>query len=228
MIRGRIIDLSHRLRPGKEEYSLELETHFTDELMPQYERASDVWYILQTLHMSSHCGTHIEFPYHHNRQGLDAGSFPLERLMGDGLLLDFTHKRAGDAQTSEAITLPELKVFEDDIRPGIMLLFNFNCAQFYGTPRSHDRPHLTYEAIEWLALEKKIGLLGCDASGFEKKGVPNQPGHQILMDHQIPVIESATNLEQLRKRKFTLLVLALSVEGLDACPVRLLAIEDDD
>jgi arylformamidase len=107
-----------------------------------------------------------------------------------------------------------------------MLMFNFNCAQFYGTPRSHDRPHLTYEAIEWLAVEKKIGLLGSDASGFEKKGVPNQPGHQMLMDHQIPVIESATNLDQLRKRKFTLLVLALSVEGLDACPVRLLGIED--
>lgn len=228
MIRGRIVDLSHRLRPGKEEYSLELETNFTDELMPQYERASDVWYILQTLHVSSHCGTHIEFPYHHNRHGFNAGSFPLERLIGDCLLLDFTHKRAGDSQSSEAITLPELKVFEDDIRPGIMLMFNFNCAQFYGTPRSHDRPHLTYEAIEWLALEKKIGLLGSDASGFEKKGVPNQPGHQILMDNQIPVIESATNLGELRKRKFTLLVLALSVEGLDACPVRLLAIEEED
>ena len=48
------------------------------------------------------------------------------------------------------------------------------------------------------------------------------------MDNQIPVIESATNLGELRKRKFTLLVLALSVEGLDACPVRLLAIEEED
>ena len=75
MIRGRIVDLSHRLRPGKEEYSLELETNFTDELMPQYERASDVWYILQTLHMSSHCGTHIEFPYHHNRTGWTPARF---------------------------------------------------------------------------------------------------------------------------------------------------------
>ena len=106
-------------------------------------------------------------------------------------------------------------------------MFNFNCAQFYGTPRSHDRPYLTHEAIEWLALEKKIGLLGSDASGIEKKGVPDQPGHQILMDNQIPIIESAANLDQLRKRKFTLLVLALSMVGLDACPVRLIAVEDE-
>jgi kynurenine formamidase len=47
------------------------------------------------------------------------------------------------------------------------------------------------------------------------------------MDNQIPVIESAANLDQLRKRKFILFVLALCVEGLDACPVRLIAVEDE-
>ena len=227
MVRGRIVDLSHKLHPGREEYHLELETHFTDELYPQYERGPEVWYILQDIHMSSHCGTHIEFPYHHSRHGMDAGAFPLERLIGNGLLLDFTHKRPGDALTGEAVTLEEIRAYEGEIEPGDMLLFNFNCAQFYGTPRSHDRPYLTYEAIEWLALEKKIGLIGSDASGIEKKGVAGQPGHQILMDNQIPIIESAANLHQLRKRKFTLFVLALCVVGLDACPVRLIAVEEE-
>ena len=69
--------------------------------------------------MSSHCGTHIEFPYHHNRHGMDAGSFPLERLIGDCLLLDFTHKRAGDADTGEAMTLEEIRAYEGEIKPGI-------------------------------------------------------------------------------------------------------------
>jgi len=227
LIRGRTVDLSHKLIPGKEEYGLEIITHFTDELYPQYKRGADVWYILQDIRMSSHCGTHIEFPYHHNRHGMDAGTFPLERLIGDCVLLDFRHKRAGDALTSEAVTLEEIKAYEGEINPGDMLLFNFNCAQFYGTPRAHDRPYITYEAIEWLALEKKVGLLGSDATGLEKKGIPDQPGHQILMDHQIPIIESAANLDQIGKRRFTLLVLALPMVGLDACPVRLLALVDD-
>jgi arylformamidase len=227
VIRGRIVDLSHKLIPGKEEYGLEVQTHFTDELQPQHKRGPDVWYILQEIRMSSHCGTHIEFPYHHNRKGMDAGAFPLERLIGDGLLLDFRHKRPGDAATGEAVTLEEIKPYESEITPGIMLMFNFNCARFYGTPRAHDRPYITQEAIEWLALEKKIGLLGSDATGIEKKGVPGQPGHQLLMDHQIPIIESAANLNSLRKRKFTLLVLAPCVEGVDAFPVRLIAVEEE-
>lgn len=117
MIKGRIIDLSHKLYPGKEEYGLELETHFTNELFSGYKRHKDVWYILQDIKMSSHCGTHIEFPYHHNKNGMDAGSFPLERLIGDCLLLDFTHKKSGDA-----VTLEELKEYDEKIREGDMLL----------------------------------------------------------------------------------------------------------
>ena len=216
----RIVDLSHRMYPGKEEYGLELETHNVAELYPQYHVDDGVWYILQSVHMGSHCGTHIEFPYHHNREGLDAGSFPLDRLIGDCVLLDFTHKAF-----NEAVTLTEITASAGKIKPGDMLLFNFGCAGNYGTPRAHERPYLTHESIVWLAETAKISLIGSDASGIEVKGAPNQPNHQFLMDRQIPIIEFAANLDDLRSERFTLLVLALPIAGLDSCPVRLIAIE---
>ncbi len=218
---GRLVDLSHALQPGKEEYHLDLATHFTDDLYPQYKRSPDTWYILQDISMSSHCGTHIEFPYHHNRTGMDAASFPLERLIGDCVLLDFRHKEPGSMVSRE-----DLAPHSGKIHAGDMLLFNFNCARFYRTPRSHDRPQIAYDAIQWLIFEKKISLIGSDASGIELKGVPDQPNHQLLMDNGIPVIEFAANLDDLRTERFTLFVLALSVKGLDSCPVRLLALED--
>jgi len=220
MIPGRLVDLSHKLYPGREEYHLDLEIHNTADLYPQYKVSDDVWYILSDIHMSSHCGTHIELPYHHNRNGMDAGRFPLERLIGDGLLLDFTHKKPGDA-----VTLDELRRYDAKIRRNDMLLFNFDCARFYRTSRSHDRPYIKHDAVKWLTLEKKIGLIGSDASGIEIKGVPNQPNHEFLMKHGIPIIEFAANLDQLKTERFTLLALALPVQGLDSCPVRLVAIE---
>ena len=220
-MKGRIVDLSHKLIPGEEEYHLELETHFTDDLYPQYKRDDDVWYILQDMHMSSHCGTHIEFPYHHCRDGMDAGNYPLDRLIGDSLLLDFSHKKP-----SEAVTLEELKEYSNKILEGDLLMFYFNCARFYRTEQSHDRPYITNEAVRWLALEKKVGLIGSDASGIEVKGVPNQPNHQLLMENGIPVIEFAANLDKLQAERFTLVILPLCVQGLDSCPVRLIAIED--
>lgn len=222
MIKGRVVDLSHRLIPGKEEYHLGLKTHNTADLYLQFPVDVGVWYILQDIDMSSHCGTHIEFPYHHNRSGMDAAAFPLDRLVGDALLLDFRHKKPGDA-----VTLDELQALSDKIKPGDMLLFNFDCARFYRTERSHDRPFITHEAILWLIFDRKINLIGSDASGIEIKGALNQPNHQVLMDNEIPIIEFAANLDQLRKERFTLFVLALAVEGLDSCPVRLVAVEEE-
>jgi arylformamidase len=222
-IKGRLVDLSHTLQPGKEEYHLDLKTHFTDELYPQYKRSPGTWYILQDMHMSSHCGTHIEFPYHHCKTGMDAARYPLERLIGDCQLLDFRHKKPGDM-----VSLQDLEPYSSDIQKGDMLLFNFGCAGFYRTPRSHDRPQIAHDAIRWLVADRAISLIGSDASGIELKGVPDQPNHQFLMDNGVPIIEFAANLDSLRTRRFTLFVLALSVQGLDSCPVRLVALESDE
>jgi arylformamidase len=222
-LKGRFVDLSHVLYPGKEEYHLGLETHFTDHLYPQYKRSSDTWYILQDITMSSHCGTHIEFPYHHCKTGMDAASFPLDRLVGDCVLLDFRNKKPGDM-----VSLTDLQAINGKIREGDMVLFNFGCAKFYRTERSHDRPQIAHDAIRLLIFEKKICLIGSDASGIELKGVPDQPNHQLLMENGIPIIEFAANLDQLRSERFTLFVLALPVTGLDSCPVRLLALEPGD
>jgi arylformamidase len=83
---------------------------------------------------------------------------------------------------------------------------------------------LTLAAAEWL-VRKQVNLVGTDASGIELKGVPDQPVHQLLMDHQIPILEFATNFGALTQQRFTLLVLALAIVGLDSCPVRLVALE---
>jgi arylformamidase len=220
MIEGRFVDLSHTLLPGKEEYKLELETYDTTELYPQYEKDRETWYILQEMHMFSHCGTHIEFPYHHNKNGMDASRFPLERLITDTVLLDYSYKKP-----MESVTLEELRRDGAGIRQGDSVMFRFGCDVLYRTDRSHDRPMITTDAIRWLIEEKRINLIGTDASGIEVKGVKNQPNHQLLMDHEIPIIEFAANLGDLRQERFVMFVLALSVIGLDSCPVRLLALE---
>lgn len=221
MIPGRFVDLSHQLIPGKEEYKLELETYDTADLYPQYQKDKETWYIIQEIRMFSHCGTHIEFPYHHTRDGMDASAFPFERLISDCVLLDFSHKQPGDF-----VVLGEIKEREAMIRPGDSVLFHFNCARFYRTPHSHDRPILDYAAVKWLVEEKKINLVGSDASGIELKGVPNQPNHQFLMDNGVPIIEFAAHLDNLKKERFTLFVLSLNIKGLDSCPVRLVALEE--
>ena len=222
MFNGKFVDLSHKLLPDREEYHLRLKSVNTAERYSQYIVEEGFWYILQDMEMSSHCGTHIEFPYHHNKNGLDAASFGLDRLITPCVLLDFRNKKP-----NEAVTAADVQNYDGLIQTGDSVMFNFGVAMNYRTKNSHVRPYLSMEAAEWLAGVKKINLIGSDASGIEIKGVPNQPIHQFLMEREIPIIEFANNLNALSQSRFLLFVLSLAVEGLDSCPVRLVAFEQE-
>jgi arylformamidase len=220
MIRGRIVDLSQLIFSGREEYKLELQTYMVDELLPGYHRPQEQWYVMTEVTLWSHVGTHIEAPLHYVEGGPDVADLTLERLIGSAVVVDFTHKRA-----NEAITLDEMQA-AGDIRVGDMVLLKTGCDRLYRTPRAHDRPYLTTEAARWLAEDRRIALLGTDASGFEVRGIETQPNHQILFEHGIPIVEHLTNLDALSSDRVTLIVLPWKVRGLDSCPVRVVAIEN--
>lgn len=220
----RIVDLSHEMWPGQEEYGLTLESRFVDEVYPTYKRRADIWYVLQTVTMSSHVGTHIEFPHHFDEQGLDSAAFPLDRLIGPACRLDFRHKA-----DNEAITVADVQHYADLIQPGDRVFLQTGRFVNHNTPAAHHRPYLTPEATRWLIEQKDIALIGVDATGIEVKGTDYHPVHTILLkEHQRALIEAVGDLRQLRHARFWVWILPLKLHGLDACPIRLLAIEDEE
>ncbi len=60
-------------------------------------------------------GTNVEVPFHHEQFGDDCLNYPLTNLIGEAVVLNVTGKKAG-----EAITLEQLKKYEDRIRPGVL------------------------------------------------------------------------------------------------------------
>ncbi len=218
----RIVDLSHPLWPEKEEYGLHVESHFVDEIYPQYKRRPDVCYILQDIHMSSHVGTHIEFPRHFDPNGLDSATYPLERLIGPACVLDFRHK-ADD----EPITLEDVQSYDSLIHKGDIVFLHTGRHVNHNTSKAHNRPYLTPEATRWLIEAKDTPVIGVDATGIEVKGTDHHPVHTILLkEHGRALIEAVGDLTQLRQSRFEAWVLPLRMHGLDACPIRLLAIEE--
>jgi arylformamidase len=216
---GRIVELSHVLLPGEEEFILDIETFPVEKVMPRIKRRSDIWYILGEVRMSTHVGTHIEFPYHHRRDGLSAAEYPLDRLIGDAVLLDFSHKK-----NNEAITAEDVLNAGENVRRGDIVLMRTDMHKLWKTSRAHDRPVLSIAAAQHL-IERGIHCIGTDATGLEVRGRDDQPVHEILFAHNVAVIESMTNLDLLRKTRFTLYVLPLRVQGMDSSPVRIIACE---
>jgi arylformamidase len=217
---SRMVELSHVLKPGEEEFTLCLETHNVEDVVDYIERREDIWYILQDIHMSSHVGTHIEMPYHHLKTGADTAQFPVRKLIGQACVLDFSHKRPGDV-----IERSEIEGNPVRVEPGDIVFIRTDCDRFFRTARAHERPVVSTEAIQHL-VDVGVGCVGTDATGVELKGTDDQPNHHLLFSNNIPIVESATNLGALASARFWVVMLPLAVEGLDSCPIRIMAFED--
>jgi arylformamidase len=212
--KGRVVDLSHRLYPGSEQYTLEV-THRGDRNTPEGD-------IMSSVYMWSHVGTHVEAMLHFLWDGTDAAGLPIGRLMGPAIVVDFRHKGV-----NEPISLEEMKQ-AGDIEVGDRVLVMTGRHVQYRTPQSHDRPYITEEACRWLVDDRKINCLGTDSSGFEVRGVSHHPNHQILNYAGVPVIECMNNLVELRSKRVYLIALPLPITELDASPVRAIAIDPEE
>jgi len=217
--RNRIVELSHRIIPGKEHFKLDVRVDDVTKVMPQVKHRADVWYMLGEVTYCTHVGTHIEVPFHHKKDGADVADIPFRQLIGPLVVLDFRHKRPG-----EAITLPELKLHEERIHEGDIVVVWSGMDKYFRT-EDHwmDQPYLTIEANQSL-VDRRIACLGSDAAGLEVPGTDYQPNHHAIFNAGIPMIESLTNLEQVSKGEWIVFVLPLPIEGLEASPLRVIAV----
>ena len=215
----RVVDLTRVLQPGAETFKLNVRNFNVEELLPGFHRPEGQWYILQEWEISSHIGTHVESPYHHQEDGGDVSQLEIHRLMGEALVLDFRGKGPG-----EAIDLAEVQAAGSDIRPGDIVLFHTGYDRLYGDP-NYNRPYVTLEAVRWL-VEQGMVCLGIDASGCEKYQAEEQLNHMLLFAQGIPIIEELTHLDQLRQQRVFFFGLPLPIRGADSCPIRAIAIEE--
>jgi arylformamidase len=217
----KMIELSHDLLPGQEEYQLEVQNRLVDEMLPEYIRPEGAWYIMSEVKLWSHVGTHMESPFHYLKDGGDVSTIPLKRVVGEGILVDFSDKKA-----KEAITAAELEQRGKNTQAGDIVFIRTNLSHNYRTPQSHDRPYFTLEAIQWL-VDRKIGCLGVDCSGIEKRDEPKQPDHELLFKNGIPLIEHLAHLDELTQERFFVVAVPWRVHGLEASPVSVIAFVEE-
>lgn len=209
----RIVDLSKKLYPGKEQRRCQI-WRFT------YASGEYMHYI----DLESHVGTHVEAPSHYiparyGRPAEDVSELPLERLMGEAVFWDLSGVERGKVLKPEDV--------EVEIREGDIVLVG-------NSPyRGPDRPQFSEELIRWL-VDKKIKLIGVDDSVIitprSREGLPEKLEdlieHELFLGNGIPIVEQLTNLDKLRRKRFLFIGFPLNISGLDSSPIRAVAIED--
>ncbi len=190
---------------------------------PQFLKWStikDDQYNLELLFLSSHTGTHIDAPYHFDKNGIKIHQVPLNRLIGNAILIKIKKGK------NQEITKKDLLDFEKKNGK----IKNFSSVIFYTGWQKNLRkeyyflnnPGLSTSAANYLA-SKKINLIGIDSPSIDL-GVDNLFSvHKILAKNNILIVENLSNLEKISNLNFDFVILPLKLKNATGSPVRAIA-----
>jgi arylformamidase len=163
------------------------------------------------IHLSSHTGTHVDAPSHFLKDGKTIDEMPLDRTIGDCVVLDMT-------TCAERITRDCLMSHDSEIVEGGIVLLRTTNSDLAATDKFS--PHFVYlEASGAIYLaEKKIKAVGIDYLGIEHSQ-PGHPTHENLMHADVTIIEGL-RLGHVQAGQYFFVCLPLNSIGLEAAPAR--------
>ena len=211
----RIVDLTRVIEPTDASAQRKFVIHKHDALqeVSGKVRPEGEWYIMSDVELMDHVGTHIEVPLHCLKEGADLAQVPVEQLVGDAVVLDLTQ-----AEAEGGVTLEQVVAAADaagGVREGDIVLAQMGTTQYFATA-----------GLQWL-VEQGIKLMGVDSGGVELAHDETHANvnHLLLFRAGIPLIENLANLERLTRTRVRVYALPVPVKGLDAFPLRVIAIE---
>lgn len=179
------------------------------------------------LTFGTHTGTHTDAPLHFIQDGLNIDEVPLDALVGEAVVIDMSHKGA-----QSIITAQDLEESNADVKAGDILVIRTNWSKKWGSQDYYKkRPGLSEGAAQWI-VKKQVKSIAVDMSGVDppsQYGVSPKEGgspvHKILLGNNIYITEYLQNIDQISSKRFMIVILPLKIEGAEAAPSRVIAIE---
>ncbi len=234
---GTLVDLSH-------DYSSETvfwptADPFTLEKVADGVTAQGYYYAANNFATSEHGGTHIDAPVHFAQGHWSVDQIPLERLIGDAVVVDVA--AASARQPDYRATLDDFTAWEKangEIAPGTIVLIRTgystfwpDAAKYLGTAERGQAavaklhfPGLHQDAAKWLAETRKIKAVGLDTASIDYGQSTLYESHRVLYERDIPAFENLTNLDRLPARGATVIALPMKIRGGSGAPLRAIAL----
>jgi kynurenine formamidase len=206
----KIIDLSHTIRTGMEQYPddpnlphIRLEkTHESDGVQAS------------AIDLSCHAATHVDTPGHflEGRSGLE--KMPVEAFCGRGRVLD----APADETPGE---IPDTILDNLDLEDVDYLIFRTGWERHFGTPRYYACwPYFAVDLAKRLTGENLKGI-GLDTPSADPLG--GRLVHELLAAAGLVNVENLAHLGQLPDEPFEFMAFPLKLFGAEASPVRAVA-----
>jgi kynurenine formamidase len=235
--RERLVDLTHPFDaetiywPTEEGFVLEREkTGVTD---------AGYYYEAHRFRAAEHGGTHIDAPIHFYAERWTVDQIPLDRLIGDAVVIDVEAACASDRD--HAIDVADLAAFEavhGEIPRGAIVLLRTGFGRrwpdrraYLGTERRGPEavaelrfPGLSSQAARWLIEQRAIAAVGLDTPSIDPGVSTRFETHQVLFEANVPAFENLANLERLPATGSRVIALPMKIGGGSGAPLRAVAI----
>ena len=176
------------------------------------------------LHLYSHCGTHVDAPWHFGVSKRTIEEYTPDAFMGEAWVV-----RLPDIGPQHLITVEDLGAVKDKFKAGESLLLHTDWSRLVGTSEYRDElPRISPALARW-CVDQEVKILGveppsvADVNNLEEVTLI----HQILLRGEVIIVEGLTNLGQIHTEKVFFMALPLKIENGDGAPARAIAFELD-
>ncbi len=234
---GELVDLSHAYDaqtvfwPTSEPFRLETVADGITE--------AGYYYAANRFFTSEHGGTHLDAPVHFAEGRQSVEQIPLDRFVGEAVVIDVTEAAARDADYQ--VTIEDLGRSEHEDGPisaGAIVLIRTgfsqrwpDAARYLGTAGRGAAavsqlhfPGLHPDAAAWLTANRAIKAIGIDTASIDRGQSTLFESHRTLFARDVPAFENLTSLERLPARGATVIALPMKIAGGTGAPLRAIAI----
>lgn len=164
---------------------------------------------VSSLHLSAHCGTHVDAPRHFFDAGPGVEALALDLLLGRARVIEVASRKG--------VTAEDLGVF--NLSEDVRVLIKTSNSRLWGSPEFHpEYVGVTDSGARYL-VEHGIKVVGVDYLSVEQFHTPGAPAHHILLGAGTIVIEGL-NLRDVEPGVYDMYCLPLLVVGSDGAPAR--------
>jgi kynurenine formamidase len=234
---GELIDLSYPF--NEDTIYWPTATEFTLTQVAEGETEGGYYYAANDFAAAEHGGTHLDAPVHFARGGDTADQVPLERLVGDAVVVDVSESALADRDY--LITKADLRSWEKRngrISRGSIVLLRTGFGQYWpdaerylGTAeRGPDAvpllhfPGLGEDGARWLVDRRHVKAVGIDTASIDRGQSTDFLSHRVLGAANTPVFENVAHMDQLPGRGFHVVALPMKIEGGSGGPLRIMAV----
>lgn len=233
---GKWIDLTHTFDentiywPTAEKFSLDT--------VSEGETENGYYYSAFQFCAAEHGGTHLDAPVHFARGAWAVEEIPIEKLVGEVVVLDVSEKALPDPDYQASVE--DLQAWEQAngiIPDNAILLLRTGYGKYWPDKKQYmgtdevgaeavaklHFPALHPDAADWLVKNRKIKAFGLDTPSIDYGQSKLFETHQTFFKNNIPAFENVANLSELPIKGSYLMALPMKIKGGSGGPLRIIA-----